>query len=286
MSTLTKALTGVLAGSAAAVDFSNYQRPGPNDVRSPCPGLNALANHGILPRDGRGMTLPILYKGLKDGLNMGDDFTTAIGGAGLLSNDLPTDGFFDLNMLDQHNFPIEHDASLSRQDANLGDNSDFNQQIWDMILAAYEGMDKTSIPVASHAMYKRYQDSLARNPKFVYGPREFTFRYGETAIYLSTMGDPVTGVAPLEYVRVLFEEERLPYAEGWRPTKAPTTLPSLAAMVLELFANSPEPLPEGLSVLTEGTVKDVFAGVDPVTNLLVNATCAVTGLLTLSDGCA
>lgn len=85
------------------------------------------------------MTLPILYKGLKDGLNMGDDFTTAIGGAGLLSNDLPTDGFFDLNMLDQHNFPIEHDASLSRQDANLGDNSDFNQQIWDMILAAYEG---------------------------------------------------------------------------------------------------------------------------------------------------
>ncbi len=30
-----------------------YQRPGPNDARSPCPGLNTLANHGYLNRDGR-----------------------------------------------------------------------------------------------------------------------------------------------------------------------------------------------------------------------------------------
>ena len=30
-----------------------YQRPGPNDARSPCPGLNALANHGFINRDGR-----------------------------------------------------------------------------------------------------------------------------------------------------------------------------------------------------------------------------------------
>ena len=29
-----------------------WQAPGPNDARGPCPGLNALANHGYLPRDG------------------------------------------------------------------------------------------------------------------------------------------------------------------------------------------------------------------------------------------
>lgn len=61
------------------------------------------------------MTLPILIKGLKDGMNVGADFATAIGGAGLLSvpgNLLATS--FDLNDLDEHNFPIEHDASLSR----------------------------------------------------------------------------------------------------------------------------------------------------------------------------
>ena len=26
--------------------------PGPNDIRGPCPGLNALANHGYFPRNG------------------------------------------------------------------------------------------------------------------------------------------------------------------------------------------------------------------------------------------
>ncbi|KAK4505134.1 hypothetical protein PRZ48_003097 [Zasmidium cellare] len=29
-----------------------YQAPGPNDLRGPCPGLNAFANHGFLPHNG------------------------------------------------------------------------------------------------------------------------------------------------------------------------------------------------------------------------------------------
>lgn len=29
-----------------------FQSPGPNDKRGPCPGLNAAANHGFLPRSG------------------------------------------------------------------------------------------------------------------------------------------------------------------------------------------------------------------------------------------
>jgi len=29
-----------------------YQAPGPDDIRGPCPGLNAFANHGFLPRNG------------------------------------------------------------------------------------------------------------------------------------------------------------------------------------------------------------------------------------------
>ncbi|CCE32967.1 hypothetical protein E4U09_004515 [Claviceps aff. purpurea] len=29
-----------------------YQDPGPNDMRGPCPGLNAAANHNYIPRDG------------------------------------------------------------------------------------------------------------------------------------------------------------------------------------------------------------------------------------------
>ena len=87
-------------------------------------------------------------------MNVGADFATVIGGAGLLSvpnNLLATS--FDLNDLDEHNFPIEHDASLSRADyyLNNGDNYDFNQTIFDTVLAYYDGMEATSIPVAAKA---------------------------------------------------------------------------------------------------------------------------------------
>ena len=76
------------------------------------------------------------------------------GTAGLLS--VPDDLLatsFDLNDLDEHNFPIEHDASLSRADyyENNGDNYSFNQSIFDTVLSYYAGMSHTSIPVAAAA---------------------------------------------------------------------------------------------------------------------------------------
>src|SRR4051794_35940400 len=112
----TTVLATLLVGAIAAPQaFPPYVAPSKGDVRSPCPGLNSLANHGFLPHNGKGLTIPILIDGLKRGLNVGADFSTVIGGAGLMSvpgNPLATS--FDLNNLDEHNFPIEHDASLSR----------------------------------------------------------------------------------------------------------------------------------------------------------------------------
>jgi hypothetical protein len=139
---------------ATAQSFNTWSPPGPGDVRSPCPGLNSLANHGFLPHNGKGLTIPILTKALKDGLNVGADFATVIGAAGLLSvphNPLATS--FDLDNLDEHNFLIEHDASLSRSDYYVanGDNYSFNQTVFDTVLAYYDGMSETSIPVAAKA---------------------------------------------------------------------------------------------------------------------------------------
>lgn len=87
-------------------------------------------------------------------MNVGADFATVIGAAGILS--VPNDALatsFDLNNIDEHNFPIEHDASLSRADYNLndGNNYSFNQSIFDTVLAYYNGMENTSIPFAAKA---------------------------------------------------------------------------------------------------------------------------------------
>jgi len=100
-----------------------YQAPAPGSVRScvtvsylavckkliassPCPGLNALANHGFINRNGKDLTIPNLITGLAAGMNVGADFTTAIGAAGLLSSPYPLLGSFDLNDLDQHSMLI------------------------------------------------------------------------------------------------------------------------------------------------------------------------------------
>lgn len=196
-----------LLSGVVAVDFTQWAPAGPGDVRSPCPGLNSLANHGILPRDGKNITIPILIQALNDGFNTGADFATVIGGAGLLSvPDNPLATSFDLNNLDEHNFPIEHDASLSRADyyLNNGDNYDFNQTIFDTVISYYDGMDNTSIPVAAKAKINRVNTEEARDSHFTYTPQQFILSYGETALYLSVMGDPITGVAPVEYVRIFF----------------------------------------------------------------------------------
>jgi hypothetical protein len=87
-------------------------------------------------------------------MNVGADFATVIGGAGLLSipaNPLATS--FDLANLNEHNFPIEHNARLSRADnyENNGDNYSFNQTIFKSALAYCGGINATSIPVAAEA---------------------------------------------------------------------------------------------------------------------------------------
>lgn len=65
------------------------------------------------------------------------------------------------------------------------------------------------------------------------------------------------------------EEERLPYAEGWRPTAQQTNLLTLGTMVLQLYVEAGDVLPEGLEITTN-TLKLAFGGYDPITGLLAH----------------
>ena len=190
------------------------------------------------------MTLPQLLKGLAAGLNIGPDFTVAVGGLAMFSSPDPLGGSFDLNDLDQHNFPIEHDASLSREDAYFGNDYSFNSGIWDQTRSFFKN-GKTALLPAALAIADRTADSKERNPEFVYGPQQFILRYGEMTLAIETMGgSDLTGVARLDWVNQLFAQEKLPYNLGWRPRAEPITLPSIGQMIVEIFAVSPDKFSE------------------------------------------
>lgn len=116
--------------------WPKYSPPGEGDSRSPCPGLNAMANHGrcpspsnqsillfitfhivvgIIPRNGKNIKFSELHTSIKKTYNMAVPFSHFLprGAAQLLTRDLAHDSF-DLADLSVHNM-IEHDASFCRE---------------------------------------------------------------------------------------------------------------------------------------------------------------------------
>ena len=71
------------------------------------------------------------------------------------------------------------------------------------------------------------------------------------------MGNPVTGNPLTEYVRIFFQEERLPAIEGWRPSTIETNLATLSLLIPQLQALTPPQ--EGL-LITQNTLTNVLNG--------------------------
>ena len=81
-------------------------------ARGPCPGLNTLANHGYLPRDGKGITLQILKDGMLDGFNIENSDAVLLYTQAIRTNpSYPLARSFDLAHLGRHGI-LEHDISL------------------------------------------------------------------------------------------------------------------------------------------------------------------------------
>lgn len=100
---LTNTVTGLLGAVAqGALDPQNkrpepgfeFKAPGPNDSRGPCPGLNLLANHGYLPRDGH-VTLGQVIEATARGFNMAPDLSTVLGVFAVLTDgDIASESFY------------------------------------------------------------------------------------------------------------------------------------------------------------------------------------------------
>ncbi|KAI0368133.1 Cloroperoxidase [Pilatotrama ljubarskyi] len=90
----------------------------PGDSRSPCPALNALANHGYLPRDGRGLTATQLSSAIQEVYGLSPVFAALLAYGGVAR--CGTKGKLDLHDLAVHNL-VEHDGSLVHADAAPGE---------------------------------------------------------------------------------------------------------------------------------------------------------------------
>ena len=212
--------------------------------------VNALANHGYLPRDGKNVSLAVLITGAKDGINLAPDTTLLVGIKALQTSSTGNFLTFHLDDLNKHGskylplsdaFPhrekkkltkqvIEHDGSLSRQDFASGDNHSFSPEVFHQFISRFPTDGTISIEAAAEARAARLADAKASNPSFDLGADGARFSAIESSLYQVVFGQGTEGHARVEWVRTLFEQERLPVEEGWsRSAKALTT-----AQILEV----------------------------------------------------
>lgn len=136
----------VLLASALDETTNPYEAPSDTDVRSPCPGLNAAANHGLLPRDGKNIDLTALASALYTAYHLDNAASNYVGSIALAASTTGNASTFNLDDLAQHSPQVlEHDGSMSRNDSYWGDDLSFNEQAWARTLALWGDNDTITV---------------------------------------------------------------------------------------------------------------------------------------------
>ncbi|QRV75559.1 peroxidase family 2 domain protein [Ceratobasidium sp. AG-Ba] len=166
-----------------------FQPPGPKDLRGPCPGLNALANHGYLPRSGL-VTFDQAIQACNSVYGMGVDVATTLATLGVVvTGNLETDEFsiggspggevrppfisLPQGLSGSHN-KYETDASPGRGDYYLhnGDASILDLNNFKLLykLQPEEGDSNYNLSVLIQHRKQTFDFSIKNNPHFYHGP--------------------------------------------------------------------------------------------------------------------
>ncbi|KAI1494357.1 Chloroperoxidase [Biscogniauxia mediterranea] len=226
--------------------FGDWEPPASNDVRSPCPMLNALANHGILPRDGKDITEEDTIAALGTGLNFDTELSRTLYKFAISTNPMPNATIYSLDHLSRHNI-VEHDASLSRPDAYFSNQAVFNQTIFDET-KSYWTLPVVDLRQAALSRLARVQTSRNENPNFTLNEQN---GLTEVALFLSVIGDFTTATAIKSNLEYFFENERLPVELGWNRPLNVFTSSDLDNMV-QRVVQATEEVSGGASKLRRG----------------------------------
>jgi hypothetical protein len=196
--------------------------------RSPCPALNALANHGYIPRDGKGLTPDILGEGIMTVYNLDRKLLDVIFLA------LPST--FTLADLGDPNF-IDHDASLVHVDSFFHvEPFKANKTLVDELLAIAEdvGGGGRVLTKRTVAKFRRHRErECARdNPDFGMSALASFVANGEAYFLLRGMGDSDTATISVEHARAFLADERIP--SDFQPSKTPITITGVLLGIAEL----------------------------------------------------
>lgn len=243
-----------------------YVAPGPNDIRGPCPGLNAAANHNFLSHDGV-VTFNELVDAQQNVYNVGYDLALLLAVLGLTTTDgdlvteklsIGCDATTRTSVnpaltgsepgLDGHN-KFEADTSLTRNDffTHNGDDFTFNGTLFGM-------MDKTcnsnfDITGLAEYRYQRWHQSQVENPNFYFGPLSLLL-FGAASFLYELMPSGTHGYAPdLATISSFFGaqknsdgtwgfvHEKIP--PNWTNRVAPYTNNDVTTQILEMYLLHP-----------------------------------------------
>jgi len=228
----------------------------PGDIRGPCPGLNTLASHGYLPRNGIATPVQIV-NAVQEGFNMGNDIAVFVTyGAFLvdgnpLTNLLSIGGKTPLTGMDPPQPAIvggldthavfEGDSSMTRGDAFFGDNHSFNETLFEQFsnFSVQFGGGKYNITAAAELRHQRIQQSIATNPQFSFiSPRYFT-AFAESIFPLVFFVDGRVADQELNLTdaRGFFQNSQMP--DGFFRAKQPFGLNEIGNGIDVIFAAHP-----------------------------------------------
>ncbi|EPT01971.1 hypothetical protein FOMPIDRAFT_99721 [Fomitopsis schrenkii] len=232
--------------------WPQYVAPTETDSRSCCPMINAMANHGILPRDGRNIAFHDLDMRCRETFNIAPTFAffTTRYAATMLGRDYGT-GKLDLADLSAHNC-IEHDASLCREDTfHNADQSKPAPRLINALLESASGPNGTlTMGDISRMLSKRRAESKRANGQYSQATSHKIFGASNSALLLTACGGRVKDLYPM------LLEERIP--DGWQPrvrTPGGITFLTLQGMVLPVELCVEEEVRKPLAALHMGDAR-------------------------------
>ncbi|KAL4061672.1 Chloroperoxidase [Scleroderma citrinum] len=193
--------------------WPEHRPPQEGDSRCSCPALNAMANHGIISRSGRGIKFTDLSEQVRTTYNFSPSFCSFVPHyAAFMLNKSYYKDTFDLEELDLHN-GIEHDASLTRLDAAFEKKQGEKHVPYiEELLSFATGKDndnRTTLTISdmSRILGKRRAECKAANKEYSLSRFHKVFGSANSSTMLKIFGGRV------DDLRTLLLEERL--SDGW-----------------------------------------------------------------------